>query len=433
MALRPAREEMMKQLSEKGTADLLFTLTESGVELEEQYDLVVTSGYHNLKKYCGIEDTRAGVRAALILDLTLDPTAAGAPGKYARLALASLITAWDSGKERLGKETQLRTEARVFGVHRQLDVLERHSMKKAVEALFGDIPIHEAPSSDYISHKVEQLEDNDPSASPLDEINSMADVDLSVAVPGHDASGSSRLFRKRQKGSLPLTPEAFRTRLRIEKNLWLYLSTKFVNRSWLAGLTPSPFEAWTDYFLGRKVYLLEVCNEDGTKRPLSPPWNIVLSYELECRKEAIRKVVEEGIHLGVAMAAVIRDPELKELAFTSPVAHLGRSRTSNPPSIGGAAQQISHPNLLTNPNWPNKKRPQPYAPSVPKGKGKGKVKGGGKARGKGKKGSAPDGRQICFSFNGAAGCTDPRCARAHICRLCMGTHTQGECPTASSA
>ena len=430
---RPAPEVMLAAINTKATADLLFLLTDTGVHIDQQYDLV-EAGYFNIKLFSGMEDDRTKVRAALVLDLQLDPTAVGAPGKLARLALAALVTAWESARERLGKETAMRTEAKVHGVPRMVDILERTSMKKAVELLYGTIPLHESPSADYLAHKVEQLEDNDSCASPLDEVSSMTDVDLSAQVSGWDAAGRSQLFRKRAKGSLPLDPESFRTRLRIERNLWLYLATKYNNRSWLAGLTPKVFEEYTDYFLGRKVLLLEICQADGVKTPLRPPWQIILSYEFECRRAAFIMVAELGTRLEDALRLVIKDPEMKELAFTSPVAHLGRS--SRPVSTGAtgaimaSAKKGQH--LIDNPNYPLKRAASSQAQPRGKGKGKAKGKGRGKGKGKGLCMATPDGRPICFNYsNQAVGCPEP-CAngRLHVCRWtgCFGTHPTFECP-----
>ena len=434
MAVRPSDADCMSYINERGSPDLLFLLVESGVHLHQQYDLI-EGGFTNLRKFSGIEDDRVKVRAALALDLALDVAAVPPAGKLNRLALAALVTAWEQSKERLGKETQMRMEARVHGITKQVDVLERSSMKRAVEALWGDIPLHEAPSADYLSHKVEELENNDPTASPLDEVSSMTDLDLSASVPGWDAAGRSQLFRKRAKGALPLNPEAFRTKMRVEKNLWLYLASKFSNRTWLVGITPRIFEDYVDYFLGKKVMLLEICHADGSKNTLNPPWNIILSYELECRKSAVHRVVERGATLAAALLEVVRDPELKELAFTSPVAHLGRSsgsRATGSKGQGGKGNQ----HLIDNPNWPLKKnaaaapRPSPYSG---KGKGGGKAKGKGKGKGKQRQAFAtPDGRHICFSFNSAAGCHDPNCERVHVCRNwgCYGEHAAVNCPTA---
>ncbi len=102
----PTDAVMMTEIAEKGSADLLFTLTESGVELKHQWRLS-SLGYNNLKKFNGLDDTRVAVRASLAVDLELDPTAAGVPGQESRLALASLITAGEATKDRLNKESSL--------------------------------------------------------------------------------------------------------------------------------------------------------------------------------------------------------------------------------------------------------------------------------------------------------------------------------------
>ena len=422
---------MMKTLAEKGSPDLLFLLTESGCLLEQQYDLV-EAGYQTVRRFAGYDDDRARMRAALAADFDLDVTAGAPMGKAARLALASLITAWESAKEFLGRETQLRTEAKALGVTRMVDILDRTSMKRAVEVLYGRIPPREAPSVDYLSIKLEEVENNDPTASPMDEIASMADKDLTALVPGWDAAGRQQLLRKRPKGELPLNAESFRTTLRVEKNLWLYLQSKFGSRNWLQGLRPSHWETYTDYFLGPKVLLLEVCTPDGAKRCLNPPWPIILSYELECRKSIMRLITEEGISFAAAMELVVKDTELKELAFTSPVAMGGRS-PGHPTASHSAAKATtatgkgSH--LTNNPNYPAR-RDSPYQKGTGRGKG-GAGKGRGKGRGKGGKGNqlvanTPDGRQICFAYNTAAGC--PGCDRVHTCRVrgCGAAHGMHE-------
>lgn len=416
----PTDEIMLEVLEREGASDLLFTLTEASVALPQQWRLV-SLGYSNLKKFSGIEDTRALVRAAMVLDLELDPTLVGLPGQEARLALSSLVIAWESAKERLGKETQLRTEAKVLGVPRQVDIVDRTAMKKAVELVQGKMPLHETPSADYIAQKMGELEDNELVASPLDEISSLTDLDLSSTVNGHDSAGRSQMFRKRNKGSLPLTPEAFRTRLRVEKNAWLMLATKFLNRGYLVGMNAASWEQWTDYFLGSKVMLLETVQADGSRKPINPPWQIILSYELECRKNALFRVQEDGLSFVAAMSLVLKDPELKELAFTSPIAHLARGR-------GIPEKALPLP----------KARPSPYQGAGKRQGQKGQSKGKGKGKGKNKglaKGT-PDGRQICFKYNSPTGCTDP-CPdrRIHACRTrgCYGTHPVMDCPTATAA
>jgi hypothetical protein len=400
---------------------------------------LISLGYSSIRRFSGIEDTRAAVRAALITDLDLDPTAAGQPGQDARLALSAVVTAWEAARERISQETHMRAEARVLGVTRQVDSTDRTAMKLAVELRFGKIPLHEAPSGDYISHKLEQLEENELVACPLDEVSSMTDADLSATVTGFDNAGRTQLFRKRAKGSLPLTPESFRTRLRVERNVWLYMATKFVNRPFLAGLTQAVWEEWTDYFLGNKVFLLEVMHGDGTKHCLNPPWNIILNYELECRKRALILVVDNNINLSTAMGLVIKDAEIKELAFTSPIALAGRRGGKGDAGAwpGKGAQRRAKGGPYNN-SGSGKGEGKGSGKGAGKGSGSGKGKGAGRGKGKGKglaKGT-PDGKQICFAFNSAEGCPSP-CPydRLHVCRNwgCYGSHSVLECTRAAGA
>ena len=289
-------------------------------------------------------------------------------------------------------------------------------MKKAVEALYGLIPSYELPSSSYVSMKLEELENNEPTASPMDEITSATDVDLAIVTANLDLSGKIQVLRKKSKSSLPTNPEQFRLRLRVEKNLWLFMQAKFGPKSWLQGLEPKHFEAWTDYFLGRRVMLLEVHDADGNKKSLDPPWQIILAYELECRKNAFANVNENGTSLADSMTAAMQNSELKELCFTCPLAvsfASGTKRAKQTPGEWGSAK------------W--RKTGEAKEPSKTKGKGKGgKGKGGKGAKGKntGLLFNSPDGKPICFAYN-AGNCTDPSCTRLHVCRKkgCLATHT----------
>ena len=61
---------------------------------------------------------------------------------------------------------------------------------------------------------------------------------------------------------------------------------------------------------------------------IKPDWAIVLSYEQKLRKEAMRRVLE-GHTLADAMASVIKDADLKEAYFTTPVALKSASSDSH--------------------------------------------------------------------------------------------------------
>ena len=385
--------------------------------LEQQYDLTV-AGYPTIRSFAGYDESRVTVRAAFAVEFALDVTAPAPAGPDARRALAAMVAAWEISREQLTREGQLRAESKVLRITRPISTQDKIGMRRAVEGRFGKIPAREIPSNDYISVKLEELENNEPVASPLDEVTSQVDVETAEVTANLDLSGKVQILRKRVKSVLPATPEAFRQRLRVERNVWLFMAAKFNNKPWLQGLTPAHFDTWTDFFLGHRVMLLEIPTAEGTKVPLHPPWQIVLSFEHECRKKVMEHINENGHAMVNAMELVPRDGELKEIAFTSPLALMNRGSKRSPDA--------------------------PVQPTAAKkakgGKGKGAGKGGAKIKDKGKgagKGKGkllsktPDGRRICFAFNNQ-GCTTPECDFAHICqrKSCLGPHSMQDCPTA---
>ena len=68
------------------------------------------------------------------------------------------------------------------------------------------------------------------------------------------------------------------------------------------------------------MHLLNL-NADTSTAPLSPPWNIVLAYELRMRKRVSERIREEGVTLVDAVQGVVKDAELRELHFITPFIH----------------------------------------------------------------------------------------------------------------
>ena len=161
---------------------------------------------------------------------------------------------------------------------------------------------------------------------------------------------------------------------------------------------------------------------------VQPPWTVLLTYEHRLRKEAFKLVVAGTDTLAQALQHVVKDSDIKERYFTTPIA-LGVGFTSQQTGDGkwrkmaGKGQRFSS-----------------YGTS--KGFGKGNNKGFGKSKGKhkGSKGSAltrndnhnvlgsktPDGRELRFAFN-SQGCKN-KCGRVHACRVkeCIRTHSVRE-------
>lgn len=417
MAVRPDLAGMQSHVAEHADSDLAFIWGEARVPIEQQYDLTA-AGYPTVRSFAGYDESRIAVRAALALEFALDVGAAAPDGPLARKALAAMVASWEIAREQLTREGQLRAESKVLRITRPISTQDKIGMRRAVEGRFGKIPAREIPSSDYISVKLEELENNEPLATPLDEVTSQVDVETAEVTANLDLTGKVQILRKRVKSVLPATPEAFRQRLRVERNVWLFMASKFNNKPWLQGLTPSHWDTWTDFFLGHRVMLLEIPTPEGTKVPLHPPWQIVLSFEHECRKKVMELINEDGFTMVAAMEAVPKDGELKEIAFTSPLALMGRGKRPADPYAVLPVAKVAKGGGKGN-----------------RGKGSGKGSGPAKQKGKGKgKGKllskTPDGRRICFAFNNQ-GCTSVDCDFAHVCqrKSCLGPHSMQECPT----
>ena len=216
-----------------------------------------------------------------------------------------------------------------------------------------------------------------------------------------------RITWQRQKGKLPANTEELHQKLRIEANAWLMVASKMRNKAFLQNLEQRHFDRYTDYLLGVKCYNMQIPGPTGEKAPLLPPWHIILDYEFEMRKKAVKMAQKDNRPLHEVLREVTENTELKDLYFTSPVTF--------------SAMQ----------------RPQKFAKQDdPEAKIKGKHKGKGKGKGDALKTSylpgtklellthTPDGKQICYRFNMKGKKCDGRCGRVHICRVkgCGANH-----------
>ena len=425
MAVVLSDAEKRTLIRSSAESDLGYLWDDSSIELDLQVKFV-NAGYKTLRIFVGIADSKPELRQVLAADFGLDPAAQGA-APNARQQVACVLSAWDGASQLTIREASLRAEAKTLGVPKNVTVPERTAMKRVYETSFGKLPTAEQPSPTYLSLKSEEIETEEPTASPLDEVTSADEVAAETVTSGLDSSGRIIVTKKRSKGSLPSGPEDLRMKLRVEANTWIYLAGKFTSKGWLQNLTPQIFQRYCDYFLGVKCNKMEIPDATGDKAPLHPPWALVLHYEHACRKWAFEQVREDGAELATVLLQSIRDPEIKEIHFTSPIALMGRSGHSS----------SSLPKVVVPPDGNPRKRPRGgkgawaakglAALAASKGKGKGKE---GKGKGKGGKGSlsthTPDGRQICFAFSSAEGCpAGAGCARVHCCRIpgCSAAHS----------
>ena len=391
-------------------SDLQFILGEAGVSLEHQ--VAIARHYGNLRKFSALGDDRAAIRTACVQDFAIPQDT---PER--RSQVASIVAAWETSKEYLSKEVELKAEAKVLGQPRVLQIHERQAMLRAVEAIHGTLGDQECPSTDYLSIKAEETECNEPTAAPLDEIlskHSSTNAQIQSAV---DSSGHIRVTRTKTKGKMPSTTEEYRRTMKIEMYSWLCMASRYRAKRWLHGLTAEPFLKFTEYILGDRVFGIQIpsASSETLQQKVKPDWTVVLAYEHKLRKEAMKRVLE-GYTLAESLLAVIRDPDLKEAYFTTPVAlKAALSETQNQPH-----------------KWPRYNSKGGFSgkqsTGFTKGKGKsskGKSKGktmDSRLKGLGLAWRTPDGRELCFAWNSSE--CDGSCGRVHQCRVkgCYGNH-----------
>lgn len=423
--------EMRQFLKENVEAQLTFIWDEHRVPLKTQYD--VGQIYSTLRLFTTIADDRANVRAAVKDDFGLDPGAAAPAGAQNRATAGALVASWEVAKDLLQKEAQLRAEAKVHDVPRRVPANEKLAMRKVAELTAGSIPNKEFPHNDYLASKMEEVENDEVTASPLDEIISVEDSETQTLSSAVDQSGHIRITRTKNKTRPPANSEELRIRLRIEFHTWLLISSKHVNKTYLQGLDARTWERYADYLLGDRVHCMMVpVPGSDSMQSLNPPWHIVLHYEFQIRKAAFKKVRESqtAITIMEALQQCMVDPELKEMHFTSPIALQGRVRAA------GNFVGEDRP-------WKTSRWEHSHKGKGSDHKGKGSKGGKGKGHGKGGKGGkggysrqgsllthTPDGRQICYNFNSENGCKEP-CpqGRVHACRKkgCLGSHPLHQC------
>ena len=407
----PPLEAQLEFVRDNMDADLQFILGESGVSVENQ--AAIARHYGSLRKFSALGDDRAAIRTCCLQDFAIPSDTPAS-----RSQTASVVAAWETAKEYMAKEVELKAEAKVLGQPRVLQIHERQAMIRAVENLHGHLNDSECPSSDYLSVKAEETECNEPTASPLDEIVSKQAASNTQIQSTVDNTGHIRVTRTKTKAKMPVSTEEYRRVMKVEMYSWLAMASRYKAKHWLHGLTAVPFQKFTEFILGDRVYGLQLptASSDTPQQRVKPDLSIVLAYEFKLRKEAMKKVMA-GHTLAESLEAVIRDPDLKEAYFTTPMA-LRASMPEHQPNkyfrsnFKGGAGSFSGK--------------QSFGFSKGKGKGsKGKTKGkqmDPRLKGLNLAWRTPDGRELCFAWN--TGECDGTCGRVHQCRVkgCYATH-----------
>ena len=177
--------------------------------------------------------------------------------------------------------------------------------------------------------------------APLNEVTSKKAVRTQGLQTTVDKGGAVRIVKQKQRGNMPQTTEELRTVLRIEANTYCFMAGRFRNKAFFKDMSPLPWAEYVNFLLGEKVYLMKIpvpshAGKGSEQTPVRPPWQVLLTYEHELRKEAIKRAYQGSRPLVETLLEVAQDSQIKEQYFTSPIAlQRGQTRMGGGCPMGG--------------------------------------------------------------------------------------------------
>ncbi len=386
-------------------------------------------------------------------DLGIKTTDQGGRSLQARLA-----DAWEAAQRHKEEAETMAGRARAMGLKPETMKGDQIELRKKYRQVAGTIENDEYPSYSYIDSRLEELEEGELIAEPLDavttrqmELNQSSD---SVRGITWNKRGDPVLKKHQVRGHLPRSTEEYRLLYRVMKHHWGIIRLRHGSRPFLLGLD---FDFWAnhvEHMLGREVYGYVI--KDAQENILARlSWHDFLTFDQEVRKKAIQMVNEDGDTLAGAMTSARKDNELRTqiIVQSIAVAHL----VSPPPmqlsqSGGRGLKRNNPPPLALEDDMHGDHRTSGSAGSQDgnkgsKGKGnKKKQNRGGKGKGTGKKAddphwarllaakrltkrsqTQPDGKGDCWDYNLPKGCTNPNCQFHHLCIFCGRSHPLPTC------
>jgi len=311
------------------------------------------------------------------------------------------------------------------------------------------------PGRAYLESRLEQLDDGELEAEPLSKVTTVALEQESVAShtgAGVDVrrDGLLHVVKGKRTAPLPLGPEQFRAVMRVMALHWEMVHLKGAGRAVLKDYSTAVFEKHVEYILGDECLLI---GEANPTMSCTPSWELLMKYELEIRKLAVRKVNEGGSTLAEGMDFARNSVEHRTSYFITPLAMPG-ARAAAPRSAPFPAQD-SRGNKRSAEEAMGHQDGGSGSSGAPPGSSKGKGKGKGKDKKSKTTGTHEDLKKASprgayklirnapgrygVRFRGSDGvprchgyqedkCKVAGCKFAHTCVRCGGAHGVTRCP-----
>ena len=357
-----------------------------------------------------VADDRASVRTFCANVLQLDAT-------NDIVEIAALVDAWESCSTRMTVRHKAEAESSLSNVPRAVNKVEIQDLITRFHALHGyRLEDRTTPASSTLETVFDQIENGEMKAMSLSQFVCREDAEAEVfGAVIEKGTGTIKVRKGYNECPPPKGPEEFRRRVMVLAHTFLLAQLKYPQKAALKELQPQHFLRYLDLMLGEHVFGLKAKNQCGDTIA-TPEFSLLLSYDFQVRRQAIR-LVNEGAVLHDALKTAMLDTTTKERYFLTPnvYSQVALCARMDPPR--------SRSPKGTSPSWKHSWK------GFSKGRGKGKK--GGKSKTKDKSSlhdNTPDGRQICWKWNSPHDRCRFACGRLHVCMYCFGAHPYHACP-----
>jgi hypothetical protein len=443
MPLNAYTDVATQELLAKMEADLSYLFDELQIPERIQAN-IAERGIVHIGVFAKVEPTEESFRNWLKDDLELDPAA----NMGNRVIVAKLAEAWSAAGQRSTTARRLDAEARVTGQPREMLKGIHLTLRRACAKAHGAVDDRRCPGRAYVEARLEQLDDGELEAEALTKVTTVSLEQESVGTDqasGVDVrrDGLLHIVKGKRSAPLPTNPEQLRDVFRVMGLHWEMVHLKGAGRAVLKDYSPSVFDKHVEFLLGDECYRISEANPTMACRP---SWDLLLKYDFELRKYAIKRVNEGSQTLAEAVEAARNSMELRTKFFITPLA-MPAQRVA-PPKAEAGDRGVKRAAAEALPAQEDRSS---------KGRGRGRD-GKGKGRdGKGKDKplsaaelralppksayrrmrnspqlyglqlKGPGGEPSCHAFQ-IGECKKTDCSYNHVCARCGGPHAVVACP-----
>ena len=413
-----ALSEAEKAFLDKVSPELQFIWSEREIPAIIQSGLG-KSGYTTLGVFACMVDQRAELRTVTKTMLGLDPDEVGITALEAtdrRVNVARIIDAWETSKKRISERDRIAAEQKASRMPMVLEKTQHVMLRQKYELTHAKMLDSQYPCHAMIERRLEEIQDGEPKAELMSEVISAEESVEDIVGAVLDKEGTWKTKRSTKSIPLPTTSEQLRVRIRILGVSYEIAKYKHITRAWLSTTSPAIWNQHADYILGEDVYGFKLTVQDTI---VVPPWQVVMEYEQQIRKHALKRVIYDDEDIATALMYCQTNASLKEKYFSTPMA------------INASVMSKKRPNDGTNDAKKGNKWQKNHEGNKQKEGNKGKGRGRGKSDDKKaftpqhKHTKTPDGRAICYRFqdNTCKG----KCQFVHVCSTCLGAHPRSKC------